>query len=82
MTRLSQKQEVETVDEVLDVLTLNSKEHGKVDASMSTADGNATVDTGSWIVPFVYLLGSQIAVALIGLLWTKCKRRGKGSKGI
>ncbi|KAJ9094059.1 hypothetical protein QFC21_006160 [Naganishia friedmannii] len=78
----TEKQEVQSVDEVLDVLTLNSKRNGKEDVPVSTADGDVNTTTDSWVVPFVYLLGTQVTVAIIGLLWTKCRRRDKGSKGI
>lgn len=82
MIRLTQKQDVQSIEEALDMLTLNSNQHEKQNVHVSTAADDANLVAKSWVAPFVYLLGTQVAVALIGLLWTKCRRRDKGSKGI
>lgn len=41
-----------------------------------------TLEQDAWILPIIYVVGSQLAVMLIGWIWTKLSRRDKRHKNI
>jgi hypothetical protein len=78
LTSLSQSQESQSVDELLDLLSSSSAKSN----NGSQLDEGAVTSQESWLLPFVYLLGSQMVIVLVGWLWNKLRRRDKRHKNI
>jgi hypothetical protein len=47
-----------------------------------TEDPPAETSEDSWVLPLVYLVGGQVVIALVALIWTKVRRKKKGHKNI
>ncbi|KAI5453558.1 hypothetical protein NCC49_005384 [Naganishia albida] len=75
----TESQESESVNDVLGLLT-NSVQRRKTETEELEASTALTED--SWVLPLVYLVGGQVIMVLVALIWTNVRRKSKGHKNI
>lgn len=67
------------MNDVLGLLT-NSVQRRKTETEELEASTALTED--SWVLPLVYLVGGQVIMVLVALIWTNVRRKSKGHKNI